>query len=107
MYIMCDMYDIYPWPRGQLCPTRLVGAGHRVSRPRGTGSVGDSVGEGTGDVYTGDILESGTQYDMIHMIVIHSIMCKVCSNPLQFECSNPLQFECSLPLQFDCRRPLQ
>ena len=23
-------------------------AGHRVSRPRGTGSVGDSVGEGTG-----------------------------------------------------------
>ena len=26
--------------------TGSVGAGHRVSRPRGTGSVGDSVGEG-------------------------------------------------------------
>ena len=24
----------------------ILGAGHRVSRPRGTGSVGDSVGEG-------------------------------------------------------------
>ena len=34
------------WPRGQLWPTGSVGAGHRVSRPRGTGSVGDSVGEG-------------------------------------------------------------
>ena len=28
------------WPRGQLWPTGSVGAGHRVSRPRGTGSVG-------------------------------------------------------------------
>ena len=27
-----------------------VDAGHRVSRPRGTGSVGDSVGEGEGDM---------------------------------------------------------
>ena len=35
-----------PVPRGQLWPTGSVGAGHRVSRPRGTGSVGDSVGEG-------------------------------------------------------------
>ena len=34
-----------PVPRGQLWPTGSVGAGHRVSRPRGTGSVGDSVGE--------------------------------------------------------------
>ena len=36
-----------PVPRGQLWPTGSVGAGHRVSRPRGTGSVGESVGEGT------------------------------------------------------------
>jgi len=34
------------WPRGQLWPTGSVGAGHRASRPWGTGSVGDSVGEG-------------------------------------------------------------
>ena len=36
----------YMHTHGQLWPTGSVGAGHRVSRPRGTGSVGDSAGEG-------------------------------------------------------------
>ena len=30
----------------------ILGVGHRVSRPRGTGSVGDNVGEG-GALYAG------------------------------------------------------
>ena len=44
---MCACLLVDPLPRGQLWPTGSVGAGHRVSRPRGTGSIGDSVGEGT------------------------------------------------------------
>ena len=44
-------YTAYIGPGPIYCVYRLCGPelaqGHRVSRPRGTGSVGDSVGEGT------------------------------------------------------------
>ena len=52
-YVHIYIYIYIVGGNGRPTAARLLAPGHRFSRPRGTGSVGDSVGEGPEAVSVG------------------------------------------------------